>query len=358
MSKSFGNQKGRLMKRKHSFVTIDSTPIRDPRLSYKATGIMMYFVDKPEDWEFRLSHIIDSKTDGEKSVRSGINELKKAGYIVRVAFRKGGKVDHYEFFVYERPVQYPTEKDVHIDIDDWNQYLEEHQDDDLIDVTVAVREIKEQKKQAKQVSQNRKPEKNRGFEQVSHFGKPEDLQGFEQVSQNQHPAFQQAVFQDAEKEVLSNTYSLVNNKSLKNYDDDQEYRTLRFLFIAAQGKDIVQHEVHYPRFREALGTIGSFNRMIELANRYILRVQVGKHAHDVPQIAWFLKDGWRNFVETKIANMSNRKLKRGYIPESIRRSMEEQSTTIDTRENEQRPYVNDELQKKLDLWESKKQGRK
>src|SRR5690606_15142653 len=135
----------------------------------------------------------------------------------------------------------------------------------------------------KLVSRNRKPEDVQGFVQVSQNRKPEDLQGFEQDSQNQHPAFQQAGFQDAEKAVLSNTYSLVNNKSLKNYDDDQEYRTLRFLFIASKGKDIVQHETHYPRFQEALESIGSFNRMIELANRYITRVQTGKHAHDVQQ---------------------------------------------------------------------------
>lgn len=351
MSKSFGSQKGRVVKRKHSFVTIDSTPIRDPRLSYKATGIMMYFVDKPDDWEFRLSHIIDSKTDGEKSVRSGINELKKAGYIVRVAFRKNGKVDHYEFFVYERPVKYPTEKDVHIDIDEWHRYLEEHQDDELIDITVVVKELKEQKKQ---VSQNRKPERYQGFEQVSLNGKPEILQGFEQVSQNQHPAFQQAGFQDAEKEVLSNTYSLVNNKSLKNYDDDQEYKTLRFLFIAARGKDIDKHEIHYSRFLGALGAIGTFNRMVELANRYITRVQTGKHAHDVPQIAWFLKDGWRNFVETKVSNMSNRKvLKRGYLPEAVRNAMEEQSATVEDWETKQ-----SSIAEKLAQWEAKKHGRK
>jgi hypothetical protein len=323
----FMAEKGRVVKRKNPFIQIDRRPIEDPRLSWKATGLMTYFVSKPDNWEFHMEHIIKSKTDGEKAVRSGINELKETGYIVRVAFRKDGKVKDYEFFVYEEPVQYPTTKDLHIDLDLWEKYLEEHKDDDLIDVTVAALEIKEMKEKRKQVSQNRQPEKNQeveqvsqnrqpeksqeveqvsqnrqpeksqGVEQVSQNGKPEGSQGIEQVSQNQHPAYQHP-----ENAGLSYNHFLSISNLNQNYDDDPQYLQLRIMFMREGGQDIKKHDQHYQTFLRALSEIGSFDKMKELAEKYILSVKEKKY-HESPQIVWFISDGWRNFHTPKLRKM-------------------------------------------------------
>lgn len=301
-------EKGRVVKRKNPFIQIDRQPIEDSRLSWKATGLMTYFVSKPDNWEFRMDHIIKSKTDGEKSVRSGINELKEAGYIVRVAFRKDGKVKDYEFFVYEEPVKYPTTKDLHIDLDLWEKYEQEHQDDELIDITVAAKEIKEMKKQ---VSQKRQPEKNQGFEQVSQNGKPEDFQGFEQVSGFQHPAFQHP-----ENAGLSIGTLSISNQN-KNYDDDAQYLQLRILFMNAGGQDIKKHDQHYQTYLNALAEIGSFEKMKELASKYIVAVKENNY-HESPQIVWFISDGWRNFVAPKVKKMTRRYKSDSDLPEMLK----------------------------------------
>jgi hypothetical protein len=320
---SIADQRGRVMKRKNPFIMIDRKPIEDSRLSWKATGLMTYFVGKPDGWEFQMSHIISSKTDGEKSVRSGINELKEAGYIVRVAFRKGGKVHDYEFFVYEEPVKYPTTKDLHIDLDLWEKYEQEHQEDELIDITVAAKEIKEMKKQ---VSQNGKPEKNQGVEQVSQNGKPEEIQGVEQVSGFQHPENQHPGFAGLSISTLS-----ISNQT-KNYDDDAQYLQLRILFINNGGQDIKKHDKHYQKYQEALAAIGSFDKMKRLAEKYI-----NSGYHDAPQIVWFISDGWRNFNAPKVKKMIRQD--RSDLPKSLQEGQEPGETN-------ELPLSEEELAKK------------
>ncbi|MEK4799983.1 hypothetical protein NYE37_13855 [Thermoactinomyces sp. FSL K6-2592] len=323
---------GTLYKRENPFIQLDKTIINDTRLSWKATGLITYFVSKPNGWKFNLDHIIKSKTDGEKSVRAGINELKEHGYIVRVAFRKNGKVCDYEFFVYEVPVKYPTKKDLHIDKDLWEKYKKSKGENAFIDITVAAQEIKKLKEEMKseQVSQNGKPEKNQGIEQVSQNGKPEKNQGIEQVSDFQNPEKQ-----DPEKEGLSIT-NLYISKINNNYDDDPYYLTLRILFTQNGGQDIKRHDMHYPKFKEALNHIGSFEEMLDIAKSYINACHNGYHAK--PQIVWFLSDGWRNFQGTKINKFVRRgsqqqkqieKQKTSHLPKTIEEQaqMNEEKTT-------------------------------
>lgn len=289
------SEQGRVMKRRNPFVQIDRKAIDDPSLSWKATGLMTYFVSKPDGWTFLMDHIIKSKTDGEKSVRAGIKELKEAGYIVRAAFREGGKVSEYQFFVYEEPVKYPSSKDIHINLPLWKQYQEEHKDDDLIDITVAAIEIKEKKKQ---VSQNRQPEKEQGVSQVSQNGKPENLSNVELVS-----GFEEAEKEEAENAGLSIINS-ININSTNIYDDDMEYHSLQFLFVKAGGDQIKRHDIHYKKYKEALQVIGDFKRMKELAQKYFTACQNGYHK--TPQIVWFISDGWRNFLAPTVKKMSRK----------------------------------------------------
>jgi hypothetical protein len=312
------------MKRRNPFVQIDRTTIDDPRLSWKATGLMTYFVSKPDGWIFLMDHIIKSKTDGEKSVRSGIKELKEAGYIVRAAFREGGKISKYEFFIYEEPVKHPSSKDIHIDLSLWKQYLEEHKDDDLIDVTVAAIEIKERKKQ---VSQNRQPEKKQGVSQVSQNGKPENLSNVELVS-----GFEEAEKEEAENAGLSIINS-ININSTNIYDDDMEYHSLQFLFVQAGGDPIKRHDIHYKKYKEALQAIGDYKQIKELAGKYFAACKNG--FHPTPQIAWFLSDGWRNFIAPTVKKMT-RKAKSTDKPVSFQQKV---------LEREQRRAAEDEIQK-------------
>jgi hypothetical protein len=114
---------GQVMRRKNPYVMMDVTSLRDNRLSWKAKGLMTYFLDKPDDWKFIMKHIYNASTDGERAVKAGLKELQKYGYLVRVGFRKNNRMDHFQFLVYEEPVEFPSEKTIYVDYDKWNMHI-------------------------------------------------------------------------------------------------------------------------------------------------------------------------------------------------------------------------------------------
>lgn len=73
----------RIKKRDNPFVQIDKRPINDERLSWKAKGILVYLLSKPDDWKVWIKDLVKRAHDGKASVRSGIQELMDAGYVAR-----------------------------------------------------------------------------------------------------------------------------------------------------------------------------------------------------------------------------------------------------------------------------------
>lgn len=86
------------------YSVIDNRFLSDNRLSWKAKGLLTYLLSKPNGWEVRIGDLIKQSTDGEDSVRAGLNELKDAGYINWEQRRDAaGHITGYEYTVYERP---------------------------------------------------------------------------------------------------------------------------------------------------------------------------------------------------------------------------------------------------------------
>ena len=54
---------------------------RDRTLSIKAKGILSQMFSLPEGWDYTLRGLAYLNTDGIDSMRSGIRELERAGYI-------------------------------------------------------------------------------------------------------------------------------------------------------------------------------------------------------------------------------------------------------------------------------------
>jgi hypothetical protein len=91
--------------RKTKFTTVDNTAVLDERVSYKAKGILLYLMSRPDDWKIYEDEIAKHSSDGIKSVRSGIKELIKYGYIVRKSIRnEHGRFQGYEYLVFDSPV--------------------------------------------------------------------------------------------------------------------------------------------------------------------------------------------------------------------------------------------------------------
>lgn len=86
------------------YVQIDKRPLSDKRLSWKAKGILVYLLSKPDDWHVWVRDLAARSTDGEGAVRTGLEELFKAGYATRQQGKKeNGTFAPVNYTVYERP---------------------------------------------------------------------------------------------------------------------------------------------------------------------------------------------------------------------------------------------------------------
>lgn len=94
-----------IREREKPYFVMMKKPLDDERLSWKAKGLLVYLLSKPDDWKTYLAQLVNSSTDGMDSVRSGFNELIASGYIIRGerVRNERGNLKEYEYFVYEEP---------------------------------------------------------------------------------------------------------------------------------------------------------------------------------------------------------------------------------------------------------------
>jgi len=70
-------------RREDPFVRLHLPIVRNPNISLKAKALMAYAFSRPVGWSFYVYEIEKHCTDGKKSIRSGLRELEKAGYLHR-----------------------------------------------------------------------------------------------------------------------------------------------------------------------------------------------------------------------------------------------------------------------------------
>jgi len=91
------------------YITINTKPITNPDLSYKAKGILTYLMSRPDGWEVNIPDLVNHSTDGAAAVRSGLKELKAAGHIRYNVERSGGYIRKWVIEVYEVPGLLPPD---------------------------------------------------------------------------------------------------------------------------------------------------------------------------------------------------------------------------------------------------------
>ena len=86
------------------YTSVDRRTVNDDRLSFRARGILIWLLDKPDDWRCDSDQIAAAAKEGRDAVRTALNELAAAGYIVRHKDRdeRGQWATWTE--VHERPV--------------------------------------------------------------------------------------------------------------------------------------------------------------------------------------------------------------------------------------------------------------
>ncbi|MGN5882724.1 conserved phage C-terminal domain-containing protein [Staphylococcus simulans] len=96
----------RVYKESGNFVTVNKEFILNSNLSWKAKGILLYLLSRPDDWQVYETELQKHAADGKDSLKSGIKELEEVGYIKRNRKRDDkGHFREYDYQVFEYPTQ-------------------------------------------------------------------------------------------------------------------------------------------------------------------------------------------------------------------------------------------------------------
>lgn len=92
------------LRKRNRFTTISNAALLDRRLSYKAKGLLVMLLSRPDGWTFRVEWLVSQSQDGREAVRSGLQELEEAGYLRRTARRaESGRLEGWMWFVTDDP---------------------------------------------------------------------------------------------------------------------------------------------------------------------------------------------------------------------------------------------------------------
>ncbi len=89
-----------------NYTTISNHHLQDKNLSLKSKGLLTLILSLPPDWDMTLKGLVSLSGDGVDSVRSGIQELEKNGYLRRSRSRNTlGQLLCTEYTIYEQAVK-------------------------------------------------------------------------------------------------------------------------------------------------------------------------------------------------------------------------------------------------------------
>lgn len=88
---------------KNRFGVVPNDLLNNKQISFKAKGIYAYIQSKPDGWDFSIERISWDCNEGQSSVRSGIQELEKAGYLLRKMYKNHKGHNQYDYYLYDKP---------------------------------------------------------------------------------------------------------------------------------------------------------------------------------------------------------------------------------------------------------------
>lgn len=85
-----------LRKRQGGWVGVANETVRDKRLSFRARGVLVYLLSKPDGWSARSVSIAADGTEGREAIRAALRELAEHGYYRASRLQgEGGKWSTY-----------------------------------------------------------------------------------------------------------------------------------------------------------------------------------------------------------------------------------------------------------------------
>jgi hypothetical protein len=72
------------------WTTIDNRTIEDDRLTFRALGLLVYLLSRPDYWKAHVNHLCATHEEGREAVRTALGELERFGYVTRRWVRPAG----------------------------------------------------------------------------------------------------------------------------------------------------------------------------------------------------------------------------------------------------------------------------
>lgn len=85
------------------FTTIRNDVLRDERLSYRARGVLVSILSRPDNWRISRDRLAREGKEGRDAVNTALNELTEFGYIKRQKTQREDGTFSTELVVYDQP---------------------------------------------------------------------------------------------------------------------------------------------------------------------------------------------------------------------------------------------------------------
>lgn len=89
--------------RPQRWTTIDRRPVNHAALSYRARGVLVWLLDKPDDSTVSAREIAQHGTEGRDAIETALTELRTHGYLVTHKYRDEKGQWATENWLYEHP---------------------------------------------------------------------------------------------------------------------------------------------------------------------------------------------------------------------------------------------------------------
>lgn len=88
-----------------NFTVVRNDTVQTQKLSWKATGLLVYLLSLPDDWKASISHLSTVKADGRSSTSSAMDELRGKGFVHRFQGRSdSGTFGGFVYLIFNEPV--------------------------------------------------------------------------------------------------------------------------------------------------------------------------------------------------------------------------------------------------------------